>query len=133
MLVPGYTVFDWLAYRIDGANVTLLGAVVRADLKRAAEKAVKGIEGVASVENDIEVLPESAGDDRIRRAILQSIDQQMFVYLSEEVKRIHIIVKNGNVTIEGEVSSQADKDHVSALAKHVQNVHDVANNLAIQK
>jgi hyperosmotically inducible protein len=133
LLVRGYTVFDWLAYRIDGAKVTLLGAVVQADLKRDAENAVKGIEGVASVENDIEVLPASASDDRIRRAILQSIDQQMFVYLSEEVKRIHIIVKNGNVTIEGEVSSQADKDHVSVLAKHAQNVHDVTNNLVIEK
>jgi hyperosmotically inducible protein len=83
LLVRGYTVFDWLTYRIDGAKVTLLGSVVHADLKRDAQNAVKGIEGVASVGNDIEVLPESASDDRIRRAILQSVDQQMFVYLSE--------------------------------------------------
>jgi osmotically-inducible protein OsmY len=133
LLVPGYTVFDWLAYRIDGANVTLLGAVVRADLKRAAEKAVKGIEGVGSVQDNIEVLPESASDDRIRHAILQSINQQMFVYLVEEVKRIHIVVKNGNVTLEGEVTSQADKERASVLAKHVQRVGNVTNNLAIQK
>ena len=133
LLVRGYTAFDWLAYRVDGAKVTLLGAVVHADLKRDAENAVKGIEGVASVQNDIEVLPESASDDRIRSAILQSINQQMSVYLSEEVKRIHIIVKNGNVTLDGEVSSQADKDRAAALAKHVQNVRDVTNNLVIQK
>jgi osmotically-inducible protein OsmY len=87
---------------------------------------------VASVQNDIEVLPESASDDRIRSAILQSINQQMSVYLSEEVKRIHIIVKNGNVTLDGEVSSQADKDRAAALAKHVQRVGDVTNNLVIQ-
>jgi hyperosmotically inducible protein len=133
LLVPGYTVFDWLAYRVDNAKVTLLGAVVRADLKRDVENAVKKIEGVESVQNDIEVLPESAGDDRIRHAILQSIDQQMSVYLSEEVKRIHIIVKNGNVTLEGEASTQSDKDRAAALAKHVQNVHDVINNLVVQK
>ena len=54
LLVPGYTAFDWLAYRIDSANVTLLGAVVHADLKRDAENAVKRIEGVGSVQNDIE-------------------------------------------------------------------------------
>jgi osmotically-inducible protein OsmY len=131
--VPHYTAFDWLAYRIDGAKVTLLGAAVHADLKNDAEKAVKGIEGVGSVENDIEVLPDSATDERIRAAILRSIDQQMFVYMSEEIKQIHIIVKNGNVTLEGEVSGQADKDHVTLLAKHVQGVHDVTNNLAIQK
>jgi osmotically-inducible protein OsmY len=133
LLVPGYTAFDWLTYRIDGAKVTLLGAVVHADLKRDAEKAVKGIEGVGNVQNDIEALPESANDDRIRHAILQSINQQMFVYLVEEVKRIHIIVKNGNVTLEGEVSSQADKERASVLAKHVQRVGDVTNNLVIQK
>lgn len=133
LLVPGYTVFDWLAYRVDGANVTLLGAVVHADLKRDAESAAKKIEGVGSVQNNIEVLPESAADDRIRHALLQSINQQMSVYLVEEVKRIHIIVKNGNVMLEGDVSSQADKDHVTALAKHVQRVSNVTNNLAIQK
>jgi len=133
LLLPGYTAFDWLVFRADSDKVTLLGSVVHADLKRDAENAVKKIEGVASVENDIVVLPESAGDDRIRRAILQSINQQMFVYLVEEVKRIHIIVKNGNVTLEGEVSTQADKDRLSALAKHAQRVGNVTNNLTIQK
>jgi len=133
VLVPGYTVFDWLAYRIDNAKVTLVGAVVHADLKRDAENAVKKVEGVDSVQNEIEVLPESASDDRIRHAILQSINQQMSVYLVEEVKRIHIIVKNGNVTLEGEVPNQEDKDRASVLAKHVQRVSGVTNNLAIQK
>ena len=133
LLVRGYTVFDWLAYRVDGSKVTLLGAVVNADLKRDAEKAVKGVEGVRAVQNDIEVLPASAGDDRIRHAILRSIDDSMGVYLSEEVKRIHLIVKNGNVTFEGEVSTQSDKDRATALAKHAQGVHDVTNNLTIQQ
>jgi hyperosmotically inducible periplasmic protein len=133
LLVPGYTVFDWLAYRVDNGKVTLLGSVVRAELKRDVENAVKKIEHVQSVQNGIEVLPVSASDDRIRHDILLSIDQQMSVYLSEEVKRIHIIVKNGNVTLEGEVSSQSDKDRAAALAKHVQNVHDVSDDLVIQK
>jgi len=133
LLVPGYTVFDWLAYRIDNGKVTLLGSVTRTELKRDVENAVKGIKGVESVQNGIEVLPESASDDRIRHDILQSIDQQMSVYQSEEVKRIHIIVKNGNVTLEGEVSGQSDKDRAAALAKHVQNVHGVTNDLVIQK
>jgi hyperosmotically inducible protein len=133
LLVTGYTSFDWLTYRVDGGKVTLLGAVVRPELKGDAEKAVKGIDGVSSVQNNIQVLPASASDDQIRRAVLQSIDQQMFAYLAELVKRIHIIVKNGNVTLEGEVSSQADKDSAAALAKHVQQVHDVTNNLVVQK
>jgi len=133
LLLPGYTVFDWLAYRVDGANVTLLGAVVRQELKRNAESAVKKLEGVGSVRNDIAVLPQSPGDDRIRHELLLSINQQMAAYLSEQVRRIHILVRDGNVTLEGEVESQADKDRVTELAKHVQFVKGVTNNLVIQK
>ena len=133
LLVPGYTAFDWITYRIDGAKVTLQGNVVRADLKRDAEKAVKSIDGVGAVQNNIEVLPASGSDDLIRRGVLQAIDKEMFAYLSELVKRIHIIVKDGNVTLEGTVSSQADKDSATALAKHVQQVRGVTNNLVIQK
>ena len=133
LLVAGYTSFDWITYRLDNGKVTLLGAVTRPALKRDAEKAVKGIDGVSSVQNNIEVLPASASDDRIRRDVLRSIDQEMFAYLSELVKRIHIIVKNGNVTLEGEVSSQGDKDSAGALAKHVQQVNNVTNNLVVQK
>ena len=107
--------------------------MVHLELKRDAENAVRGIQGVTGVQNNIDVLPESASDDRIRYAILQSINQQMSVYLVEEVKRIHIIVKNGSVTLDGDVSGQADKDHVAVLAKHVQRVGDVTNNLVIQK
>ena len=133
LLVPGYTVFDWLAYRVDGNKVTLLGAVVRAELKHDVENAVKHIEGVGAIQNDIEVLPANAVDDRIRHAILLSVNQEMSQYLAEQVRRIHIIVKNQNVTLEGEVSSQSDKDRADALAKHAPGVHNVANNLVVQK
>lgn len=133
LLVPGYTAFDWLAYRVDGSKVTLLGTVVHANLKHDVENAVKRIEGVSSVQDNIEVLPASASDDRIRQAILQSINKEMSVYLSEEVRRIHIIVKNGNVVLEGEVSSSADKDHVTALAKFAPEVHNVTNDLVVEK
>jgi hyperosmotically inducible periplasmic protein len=133
VLVPGYTAFDWLSYRVDGAKVTLLGTVVHADLKRDAENAVKRIEGVGTVQSQIEVLPASASDEQIRVAVLESINKQMSAYMVEMVRRIHIVVKNGNVTLEGEISNQADKDRAAVLAKHVQNVRDVANNLVIQK
>lgn len=132
LLVPHYTVFDWLAWRVDNGKVTLLGAVVDAGLKRDAENAVRKIQGVSAVQNNIEVLPASATDDRIRRDILLSINKEMSVYLVQEVKQIHIIVKNGNVALEGEAPNQADKDQAGTLAKHAQGVRQVANNLAIQ-
>jgi osmotically-inducible protein OsmY len=133
LLVPHYTVFDWLAWRVDGGKVTLVGAVVDASLKRDAENEVKKIQGVREVQNNIGVLPASAADDRIRRDILLSINKEMSVYLVQEVKQIHIIVKNGNVALEGEAPTQAEKDQAAALARHAQGVHDVANNLVVQK
>jgi len=131
LLVPHYTVFDWLAWRVDGGKVTLLGAVVDAGMKRDAEKAVRSIQGVRDVQNNIEVLPASGTDDRIRHDILLSINKEMSAYLSQEVRQIHIIVKSGNVSLEGEAQSQADKDKAGALTSHVQGVHQVANNLVV--
>src|SRR5450432_14376 len=65
VLLPFYSVFDNLAFRIDGDKVTLSGQVTRPNIKDDAGKAVKGIEGVASVDNQIQVLPPSPMDDQI--------------------------------------------------------------------
>src|SRR5690242_15393446 len=73
VMLPYYGVFDNLAFRVDGATVTLLGQVTRPTLKSDAEGAVKHIEGVERVENQIEVLPLSTNDDRIRLATYRSI------------------------------------------------------------
>src|SRR5208282_633980 len=73
VLLPYYSVFDNLAYRIEGDKVVLEGQVVRPTLKSDAEAAVKSIEGVSGVVNNIEVLPLSPNDDQIRRAVYRSI------------------------------------------------------------
>lgn len=72
VLLPYYSVFDNLSYRVEGSKVVLSGQVVRASLKADAEAAVKSVEGVSSVQNDIEVLPpaptsKAAGFDRRQR------------------------------------------------------------------
>ncbi|HEY4741598.1 MAG TPA: BON domain-containing protein, partial [Candidatus Acidoferrales bacterium] len=67
-LVPWYTVFDNLEYRVEGNNVTLLGQVVRPSVKSDAEAAVKSIEGIGTVDDQIEVLPVSPMDDQTRLA-----------------------------------------------------------------
>jgi osmotically-inducible protein OsmY len=132
LLVPGYTVFDWLAYRVDQAKVTLVGAVVREQLKRDAESAVRKIEGVESVENDIEVLPDSDNDDKIRMGVLRTI-QGDSRYLISAVQAIHIIEKNGEVTLVGAVPDQLEKQRTEILANHVMGVKKVTNDLVIQK
>src|SRR5437660_4702192 len=103
VMLPRLSIFDNLAYKVDGYNVTLLGEVRNAVLKDDAEGVVKKIEGVEHVDNKIEILPVSFNDDRIRRRVARAVfnDSQLFRYSIQSVPPIHIIVKNGHVTLEG--------------------------------
>jgi hyperosmotically inducible periplasmic protein len=67
LMLPYLGVFDNLAYKVDGYNVTLVGQVTRPTLKSDAENVVKRIEGVEHVDNQIEVLPPSPMDESLRR------------------------------------------------------------------
>jgi len=133
LLLPYYSVFDNLLYKVDGDKVTLLGQVVRPTLKSDAENAVKGLEGVSSVDNQIQVLPASPMDDQLRRAVYRAIygDTGLSRYAMSAVPSIHIIVNNGHVTLEGVVDSEADKNLVNIRANGVPNVFSVTNNLTV--
>jgi len=133
VMLPWYSVFDNLAYQVEGDKVTLSGQVTRPVLKSDAEAAVKSIEGVASVVNNIEVLPLSPMDDQLRRAVYRGIygDAGRSRYSVQAVPAIHIIVKNGNVTLEGVVDNETDKSLAGLRANGVPNVFSVKNNLAV--
>jgi hyperosmotically inducible periplasmic protein len=133
VLLPYYSVFDNLAFKIDGDKVTLLGQVVRPVLKDDAESAVKSIEGVAAVVNNIEVLPLSPMDDQLRIAVYRAIyhDTALFRYGESAVPSIHIIVKNGNVTLVGVVDNESDKNLANLRANGVPNVFSVKNELTV--
>ena len=133
LLLPYYSVFDNLMFKVDGDKVTLLGQVVRPTLKSDAEAAVKGIEGVASLDNQIEVLPVSPMDDQLRRAVYRSLysDASLSKYGWSALPSIHIIVKNGHVTLEGVVDSESDKNLANLRANGVPNVFSVTNNLNV--
>jgi hyperosmotically inducible protein len=135
VMLPYYGIFDDLAYRVDGSKVTLFGAVTQPVLKSDAEKAVKRVEGVTQIDNQIEVLPLSPNDDRIRRAVYRSIFSKpgMEKYQLGAVPPIHIIVKNGNVTLVGPVVSEMDKNLAGIAANSVSGVFGVKNNLRIEK
>jgi hyperosmotically inducible protein len=109
--LPFYSLFDNLTYKVQDGKVVLMGQVVRPTLKTSAERVVKDIEGVQTVENQIEVLPVSPNDDRIRLAVYRAIYSKpgLDMYALRAVPTIHIIVKNGHVTLEGAVASEADK------------------------
>jgi len=134
VMIPWLSLFDNLQYRVDGNNVTLSGQVTDPVIKDDAEKAVKGVEGVGQVTDNIEVLPLSPMDNQIRRAEYRAIYSfpSLEKYATMALPQIHIVVKNGHVTLDGAVLNQADKDAANIRAKSVPNVFSVTDNLQIQ-
>jgi hyperosmotically inducible periplasmic protein len=133
--LPFYGVFDNLAFRYEEGVVTLYGQVSRPTLKKAAARVVERVAGVDQVVNRIEVLPLSNFDDRIRVAVYRSIYRQPGLdRLSlQAVPPIHIIVKNGNVTLEGVAPNKGDATRAFIAANGVSGVFSVKNNLRIEK
>ncbi len=134
IMLPYYGVFDNLGFRVDGDKVTLVGEVTRPILKSDAENVVKRIPGVSSVDNQIEVLPLSRFDDRILLATLHAIygSSMLYRYGLVPVAPIRIIVKNGNVTLEGAVATQAEKNVAGMLANRVPGAFSVTNDLQVR-
>jgi hyperosmotically inducible periplasmic protein len=133
VMLPFYSVFDNLEYKVEGGKVTLLGQVRLPNVKGDAESAVKHIEGVEAVDNQIQVLPTSFNDDRIRRAEFRAIYSfpSLQMYALRSVPTIHIIVDNGHVTLEGAVANEADKDAAGIRANAVPGTFSVTNNLRV--
>ena len=133
IMLPYFGVFDNLSFRIQGRTVILEGQVVRPVVKSDAGNSVKHIEGVEKVINNIEVLPPSPMDDRIRRAVYQSIYSYgpLFKYGGMAVPPIHIIVKGGRVTLDGVVDSEADKGLAGMRANQVPDTFQITNNLRV--
>ena len=133
VMLPYYSVFDNLTYRIDGRTVTLEGQVANPVVKPDAENAVKRIEGVDKVVNNIEVLPPSPMDDRIRRQVYHAIYSYgpLFKYGHMAVPPIHIIVKNARITLDGVVDNETDKNLAGMRANQVPGTFQVTNNLRV--
>ena len=135
VMLPYYGVFDNLSYQVKGNQVELFGEVSRPTLKSDAERVVARIEGVDTVINHIEVLPVSPNDDRIRVATYRAIfrDPVLQRYGLGAVPPIHIIVKNGNVALEGVVANEMDRNVANIRANGVTGVFSVTNNLVVGK
>ena len=133
LMLPYFDVFDNIAFKVDGDDVTLFGQVTRPTLKTDVERVVKTIEGVEKVDNQIEVLPVSPNDDRLRLRLFRAIYgfNALQRYALPVVKPIRIIVKNGHVTLEGIVDSEGDKDLVNLRARGVSGSFSVTNNLTV--
>ena len=133
LMLPYYGVFDNLEYKVVGNHVELMGQVVDPTLKSTAGNVVKQIEGVTSVANNIQVLPLSSFDDRIRLAEYRAVFGRdgLFRYAMGAIPSVHIIVDHGNVTLVGVVGSQMDKTLAGIQASGVAGVFSVTNNLRV--
>jgi hyperosmotically inducible periplasmic protein len=134
-MLPWYGVFDNLQYQINGTEVILSGQVVSEHnrTKSDAENLVRAIPGVTKVIDNIEVLPVSGFDNEIRRAEFRTIFSRSDLgkYTMGPIPQVHIVVRNGNVTLEGAVINQMDKTIAGMAANSVPGVFSVTNNLRI--
>ena len=136
VMLPNYNLFDNLEFEISGVDtVTLLGQVTKPTLKSDAERVVRSLEGVGKVVNKIEVLPLSPSDDRIRIATYRAVYSKPGLdrYAIQAVPPVHIIVKNGAITLTGVVANQADKDLAGIAAREVPGAFAVTNNLRVEQ
>lgn len=134
VMMPFYGVFDHLRFRLDGRAVTLMGTVVRPTLRDEAERRVLGLEGVESVTNEIDVLPLSPYDDRIRLASYRAIysHPSFSRYVQTAVPSVHLLVDHGVLTLEGVVLTQAERNLAGILANGVTGVFQVKNELRVE-
>jgi hyperosmotically inducible protein len=160
--LTNYSVFDWITFGFHGKTVVLKGYASRPTVKSSAANVLKGIEGIESVDNQIEVLPTSNNDDRIRAAVYNRIYTQPSLrkYNANQgsvaqalgpggrsvalmaggitndppqgFHAIHIIVKNGNVTLYGVVNNQSDAAIAYMQANSTPGVFSVDNDLIVQ-
>jgi hyperosmotically inducible protein len=135
VMQPYYTIWDWLAFRVNGGTVELVGDVNSLGLKSDAVNSVKRIEGVEKVVDHINQLPPSPMDDRIRHEVARAIFDwgNLSRYSWSAVPSIHIVVERGRVRLEGVVDSQQDKDAAGIRANGVSGVFQVTNNLMVVK
>jgi hyperosmotically inducible protein len=133
LMLPDFGTFDNIAFKLNGYDVILFGQVVQPSLKDSAEKVVRKIEGVEHVDNRIEVLPTSGNDDRLRRDLFNAIYRYAPLqhYGVGSNRPIRIIVNHGNVTLEGVVDRESDKNMAGLRANGVPGVFSVKNNLVV--
>src|SRR3954468_9297693 len=135
VMLPWFSVFDNLEFQVNGNEVVLSGQVTRPTLKSDAERVLSRIEGITKVVNNIEVLPLSPFDDQIRLATYRSIYGfgPLSRYNWGPVPPIHIIVKNGDVTLAGVVSNETERDMAALRANGVSGVFSVNNSLKVEQ
>lgn len=131
--LPYYGVFDHIGFEIKGDTVNLTGKVANARNKKDAERAIRRVAGVKNVVNQIEMLPPSVFDNRIRRRTFRELSARgLFRYLQEPNPSVRIIVDRGHIELEGYVANRGDYNLANILARGVSDAFSVKNNLVVE-
>ncbi|MGE0126939.1 MAG: BON domain-containing protein [Blastocatellales bacterium] len=135
--LPYFSVFDWLEGYVEAdGTVYLRGQVTRPTLKKDSQRRVERVEGVDRVINQIEVLPLSPNDDRLRRAVFRELfngNSPLFRYGQQPVPSIHIIINRGRLTLKGVVANKGDSDIANIKANGVPGLFEIKNELKVEK
>jgi len=158
--LPYYSVFDFLAFKYDRGTALLMGYAYAPALKQDAERAVKRVPGVDTVQNNVEQLPPSQTDDEIRWRVYYAIYNDPFLsryapgaamlwghrhrfggfagiwgdgYEPAGNYPIHIVVRNGRVTLLGVVDNEGDKTIAGTKARQVPGTFEVMNELIVER
>jgi hyperosmotically inducible periplasmic protein len=137
LMLPYYSLFDDLEYCVQGRTVTLMGSLTsrHSETKQDAERAVKRIEGVEQVVNNLKVLPPNPMDERAREQVYRRLVAAggLSQYFWEAAPSIHIIIDDLHCTLKGYVNSEGDKDLAGITAKQVSSLFSVTNDLKVVK
>ena len=133
--LPFYSIFDHVTIQVEGNQVMLDGSVYRPSMRKSVERVAARVEGVTEVVNNVEVQRTSPFDDRLRVALVRTLysNQALNRYGIQSVPPIHIIVDNGDVTLEGVVNRDLEKNVAGILANGISGVFSVTNNLRVEK
>lgn len=130
--LPHYGVFDHITFEVNGGTVVLEGKVHSLGTRSSAAKAVKKVPGVTNVINNIDQLPPSSNDNRIRRRALQTFaNAGLYRYFWETDPQVRIIVEGSRITLEGYVANRGDYNRLNIYANGLSGVFSVTNNLII--
>jgi len=129
-----YSIFDWITLEGAGSKLVVNGYVSQPYKKPDIGYFLAHIKGVADLQNNLEVLPVSNFDDDIRIAVARAIynDPFFITYASMANPPIHIVVKGGNVTLEGMVNSQGEKTKAETNASFAETFFNLTNNLLVE-
>ena len=137
LMLPYHLLFDDLEYSVRAVTVTLSGSVTsyHSETRQSAERAVKSIEGVEKVINNIQVLPPNQFDEELRRTVYRKLSNAggLSQYFWEAAPSIHIIVLNQNITLKGYVDSEGDKNLAGITCKEIADAFGVKNELQVIK